>query len=151
MADAEPQVFLSYHRTDVDAAEQVRAQIVAHGVTTWMDQYDIPASAYWPDEIDKGLNQADFVVGLLSPDAVTSRNVKNEWDWALQNGKTLILMMTRNCVVPHRYVSISFIDATGDNAQAALERLTRTPGLRPARPESRLPRTRYALSGGVNI
>ncbi len=87
MATAETQVFISYHRADVDAAEQVRAHLAAHGVATWMDRYDIPAGAYWPDEIDQGLNRADFVVGLLSPDAVASRNVKNEWDWALQNGK----------------------------------------------------------------
>ena len=48
-----------------------------------MDQFDIPVGAYWPDEIDKGLAASDIVVGILSPDAVESRNVKNEWDWAI--------------------------------------------------------------------
>jgi hypothetical protein len=45
-----------------------------------MDQYDIPVGAYWPDEIDKGLSACTVVVGVISPDAVASRNVKNEWD-----------------------------------------------------------------------
>jgi pimeloyl-ACP methyl ester carboxylesterase len=116
-----------------------------------MDQYDIPAGAYWPDEIDKGLNGADFVVGLLSPEAVESRNVKNEWDWALQNGKNLILLMARSCVVPHRYVSINFLDATGEDQTATLDALMRTPGLRPAEPRFQVPRTRYALSNGLSV
>src|SRR5688500_9739039 len=75
------QVFISYHRTDLGVAEQVRAHLLKNGVKTWMDHYDIPAGAYWPDEIDRGLNQSHLVIGLLSPDAIASRNVKNEWDW----------------------------------------------------------------------
>jgi hypothetical protein len=70
-----------------------------------MDQYDIPVGAYWPDEIDKGLSSSDIVVGVLSPEAVESRNVKNEWDWALQNGKPLLLLLARpTAEIPHRYV-----------------------------------------------
>src|SRR5688500_16569419 len=151
MSERGSHVFISYHRADVAVAEQVRAHLIANGVSTWMDQYDISAGAYWPDEIDKGLGAADLVVGLLSPDAVDSRNVKNEWDWSLQNGKNLILLMTRPCVVPHRYVSINFLDATSEDPGAALDALMRTPGLLPAQPKLEMPRTRYALSNGLSV
>ena len=33
---------------------RVRAHFVAVGVRTWMDQFDIPVGADWPDQIDKG-------------------------------------------------------------------------------------------------
>ena len=151
MSERGPTVFISYDRSDVAFAEQIRAHLIANRVATWMDQYDIPAGAYWPDEIDKGLNRADLVIGILSPDAVDSRNVKNEWDWALQNGKGLILLMTRPCVIPHRYVSINFIDATGPDPAAVFHALMRTLGLHPPTPALEIPRTRYALSGGVSI
>jgi pimeloyl-ACP methyl ester carboxylesterase len=144
-----PRVFISYHRADRAIADQVRAHLAANHVTVWMDAYDIPAGAYWPDEIDQALNGADLVVGILSPDAVASRNVKNEWDWAIQNDKDLILLMARSCVIPHRYVSISFIDATGD-LRPALEELRRVPALRSVSAVS-APRTRYARSGEVSI
>ena len=101
------QVFISYQRADESIARRVRELLIASGVRTWMDQADIPVGAYWPDEIDKGLAASDIVVGILSPDAVESRNVKNEWDWAIQNGKPLVLLQVRPCVVPHRYVSIN--------------------------------------------
>jgi pimeloyl-ACP methyl ester carboxylesterase len=151
MTELGSQVFISYHRADLGVAERLRAHLVSKGVKTWMDHYDIPAGAYWPDEIDRGLNQSQLVVGLLSPDAVASRNVKNEWDWALQNDKQLILLMTRPCVIPHRYVSINFIDATADDVSAALDELMRVPGLKPGPSEFPVPRTRYARSGEVSI
>lgn len=87
MTGQQPQVFISYQRTDGDFARQVRAHLAAAGVTTWMDEYDIPVGAYWPDEIDLGLAASDIVVGILSPEAMASRNVKNEWDWAIQIAK----------------------------------------------------------------
>jgi len=151
MSERGPHVFISYHRADLAVAEQVRTHLIANRITTWMDQYDIPAGAYWPDEIDKGLGQSDFVVGLLSPDSVDSRNVKNEWDWALQNGKHLILLMARPCVIPHRYVSINFIDATGSDQSRWLDQLILTAGLRPAQPAMPMPQTRYALSNGLSV
>jgi pimeloyl-ACP methyl ester carboxylesterase len=151
MSERGPHVFISYHRADLAVAEQVRAHLIANQIATWMDQYDIPAGAYWPDEIDKGLGRSDFVIGVLSPDAADSRNVKNEWDWALQNGKHLILLMARPCVIPHRYVSINFIDATGSDQSGWLDMLMLTTGLRPAAPKFRIPQTRYALSNGLSV
>jgi hypothetical protein len=147
----QPQVFISYQRTDSDFARQVRAHLAAAGVLTWMDEYDIPVGAYWPDEIDKGLTASEIVVGVLSPDAMTSRNVKNEWDWAIQNDKSLLLLQYRRCVVPHRYVSINFIDATAADLSAALDELMRVPELQPRPAEIPVPRTRYARSGELNI
>ncbi len=126
---AQPQVFISYQRADATFAQWVRESLVAAGGHTWMDRYDIPAGAYWPDEIDRGLVSSEIVVGILSPDAVESRNVKNEWDWAIQNGKRLLLLQYRSCVIPHRYVSLNYIDATELNSDAALEALVRALGL----------------------
>ncbi len=119
----QPQIFISYQRADGDVAQTVREHLVAHGLRTWMDRYDIPVGAYWPDEIDKGLASTDIVVGILSPNAVESRNVKNEWDWAIANERPLILIQIAPCVIPHRYVSINYIDATRD-PDSALQQLT---------------------------
>ena len=146
-----PQVFISYHRSNLAVAERVRGHLAAHGVRTWMDRYDIPVGAYWPDEIDRGLVESGFVLGLLSPDSVESRNVKNEWDWALQNGKQLVLLKTRPCVIPHRYVSVNFIEADEGRFDQALRELVRLPGLTAAHVDEPIPVTRYARSGDVSV
>jgi tetratricopeptide (TPR) repeat protein len=132
MSARQPRVFISYQRTDGDFARRVREHLAARGVTTWMDAFDIPVGAYWPDAIDTALAASDIVVGILSPDAVESRNVKNEWDWAIQNDKRLLLLQVQPCVIPHRYVSINFIDATASDTTPALEVLLQTLGVGPA-------------------
>jgi pimeloyl-ACP methyl ester carboxylesterase len=148
MADSS-QVFISYQRGDEAFARQVREHLVAAGVETWMDQHDIPVGAYWPDEIDKGLAASDVVVGVLSPDSADSRNVKNEWDWAIANSKRLVLLMVRPCVIPHRYISINYIDATAPDPETALTALLTTLGVTAL--DMTVPQTLYARSGDVNI
>jgi pimeloyl-ACP methyl ester carboxylesterase len=152
MAEQHGRIFISYHRSDLELAGRIRQHLVARGADTWMDQFDIPAGAYWPDEIDKGLEAANTVVGLLSPDSVASRNVKNEWDWAIQNRKPLLLLQAAPCVIPHRYVSINIIDATGASAEPALETLSHSLGLnKPVRNHLPVPTTHYARSGEYSI
>ncbi|MDQ3548145.1 MAG: toll/interleukin-1 receptor domain-containing protein [Chloroflexota bacterium] len=126
MTRRRPQVFISYQRTDRDVACRVREHLRADGFSTWMDRFDIPVGAYWPDEIDRALDSSDTVVGILSPDAAASRNVKNEWDWAIANHRRLVLLQVAACTVPHRYVAINFIDATGPDLDRALAELLRS-------------------------
>ncbi len=145
------QVFISYERNDGDVARQVRAHLAAAGVRTWMDEYDIQVGAYWPDEVDKGLAASDIVVGILSPEAMASRNVKNEWDWAIQNDKRLVLVRVAPTVIPHRYVSINFIDAMDSDHKSALATLLTSLGIEPQADAATPPRTQYARSGDVNI
>jgi pimeloyl-ACP methyl ester carboxylesterase len=117
-----------------------------------MDEIDIPVGAYWPDEIDKGLAASGAVVGILSPAAIESRNVKNEWDWALQNDKRLILVQTALCVIPHRYVSINLIDASAGDLTEALAAVVRVAGVEIAPTSTQaVPQTHYARSGDVSI
>ncbi len=146
-----PQIFVSYQRSDDAIARLVRDRLVQAGVRVWMDQFDIPVGAYWPDEIDTALTASAIVVGILSPDAVASRNVKNEWDWAIQNDKRLLLLQARPCALPHRYISINYIDATGTDPASAIDALLTALGVAAPEPDDAVPETRYARSGSVTI
>jgi len=66
------------------------------------------------DEIDKGLDAADVVVGVLSENSMESGMVKNEWDYALVNKKPLIPVQLRTCKISHHYVRINYIDCARD-------------------------------------
>ncbi len=150
--NVEQRIFISYHRSDSEIARRVRNHLASQGASTWMDEVDIPVGAYWPDEIDKGLAASDTIIGILSAASVESRNVKNEWDWAIQNRKRLVLLQIESCVIPHRYVSINLIDATAQEMPAAIGLVARAAGIEP--PPSTpgaLPETRYARSGDISI
>src|SRR5689334_16297072 len=110
-------IFISYSHEDGDFTRRLRDRLRGWQYETWLDSDDIPRGAYWPDAIDAGLRNADIVVGVMTPDSVASRNVKNEWDWALANGKPLLLLLLRTCEIPHRYVSINYFDFTNGETQ----------------------------------
>jgi pimeloyl-ACP methyl ester carboxylesterase len=146
------QVFISYDRDDAALARHIRERLVEAGVRSWMDAFDIPPGANWPEAIDRGLEESDIVIGILTPSALASRNVRNEWDWAIENHKQLVLVRTAPCVLPHRYVSINLIDAPSGDLDATVEQIVRATGIvEGARPVSAMPRTRYARSGEVSI
>ena len=54
----------------------------------------------------------------MTPAAIASRNVKNEWDWAIANETRLLLVMWEPCKVPVNYVSINRIDVQSDENAA---------------------------------
>ncbi len=150
--DNRQQFFISYHRTDAEIARRLRQHLAAYGARTWMDEVDIPLGAYWPDEIDKGLTASSTVIGVLSWAAIESRNVKNEWDWALQNDKRLILVQTEPCVIPHRYVSLNLIEAATEELTDAFAALVRVAGVESTSTSPPdIPQTHYAQSGEVSI
>jgi hypothetical protein len=109
-------VFISYNREDSLFAQRVRDHVRALGLETWLDVDDIPKGVYWPDAVDEGLRASDVVVGVMTPESVASRNVKNEWDWALDNDKPLLLLRLREAPVPHRYISLNYIECARDEA-----------------------------------
>ncbi len=118
-------IFVSYASQDREVAESLREQIRNWGHDTFMAPDDISAGAYWPDALQQSLENSDAVVGILTPSAIDSRNVKNEWDWAIDNRTPLILVKFEDCKLPFHYVSIQNIDRTKQDNGAALKELER--------------------------
>ena len=116
MSEPSQSIFISYARDDVAFARDLRERLVAFGHDPWMDLFDIPAGARWPDEIDRALRSSDAIIGVMSPASMGSENVKNEWDWAIANQRRLILLLIEPCEIPFHYVSRNYIDLTSDQA-----------------------------------
>jgi predicted ATPase len=118
-------IFLSYSRHDQEFARHLHRWLIDQGHRPWIDVFDIPAGARWPDEIDRALRSSDVVLGVMSASALESPNVKNEWDWAIANDRRLILARVEPCAVPFHYISINYVDFT-DGHDAAFDLLARS-------------------------
>jgi len=96
------EVFLSHSSQDHAMAGRVAEMLRAHGVPVWFSQTDILGAQQWHDEIGAALNRCDWFLVLLSPDAVSSKWVKRELLFALDNDRY------ERHIVPLRYRDCDF-------------------------------------------
>lgn len=113
-------IFISYKREDETFARRLHEFLGEQGYKIWMDVFDIPKGidpendiVGWDDAIDIGLRSSDLVIGVMTPEAVKSHNVLNEWGWALSNNLPLVLIRLKEIEqrdIPHRFGRINYID-----------------------------------------
>jgi WD40 repeat protein len=89
-------VFISYSRKDKAFAEKLNIALQEIGLGSWIDWIDIPPTADWWDQIEKGIESADAFLFLLSPESVVSEVCGREINHAVKNGKRLIPLIARD-------------------------------------------------------
>ena len=103
-------MFISYSRTDIASARQLRDNLLAVGLAVWHDLKDIGAGQWWSQIEDAivGRNSVEHVVLIVSPIALASKIVEREWKIARREGKTV------STVIPPQYKdSIDFKNLAG--------------------------------------
>ena len=80
------EVFISYSRRDLIAAEELRAWLEKAGVRTWMDT-ELVGGARFADEIEIRITKCLAVIVLWTPSSIQSQRVKEEAHKALGFGK----------------------------------------------------------------
>lgn len=76
-------VFLSYVHADRSSAEKVARQLESAGLSPWDPSEEIQPGDNWALKLGHALENADALVVLLSPDAVASKYVQREIEYAL--------------------------------------------------------------------
>ena len=88
-------MFISYSRKDIDSARKLTEAFKGQELDFWIDWEGIPPTVVWWKEIEKGIEEADIFLFLLSPDSVKSPVCKQEIEYAVKNGKRLIPLVVR--------------------------------------------------------
>ncbi|HAX85158.1 MAG TPA: type IV secretion protein Rhs [Cyanobacteria bacterium UBA11370] len=113
------QVFLSYADEDKATMEKVRNSLRREMITVWTNKTDIQTGEAFEDAINRGIEQADNLVFLISPDSVTSYYCQQELDYALSFNKRIIPLLVRDTntlQIPESLRQLHYIDLS-DNAQ----------------------------------
>jgi TIR domain len=79
----EPFLFVSYCHRDRDIVYPEIVRLQKKGFRIWYDEGITPGKV-WPEEIGDALSRAAFFVVFVSPRAMSSKNVRNEINYALQ-------------------------------------------------------------------
>jgi len=79
------QVFLSHAEEDATLAAQVRQSLMRQGFTVWTSKLDIQTGTEFQDAINRGIEEANTIVYLLSPESLRSHYCQQELDYALHS------------------------------------------------------------------
>lgn len=83
-------VFVSYSRKNKDFCRQLTTELQKRELDLWVDWEGIPPTVDWMKEIEKGIEEADTFLAIVSPDWISSKVCIEELDIAVKNGKRLI-------------------------------------------------------------
>jgi hypothetical protein len=92
--DDSMRVFISYARRDLDAVEQLRADLARSNVETWFDRELEGGEKWWATILDQ-VKSCDLFVVALSPDSVASRACRAEFDYAKALDRPFLPVMVR--------------------------------------------------------
>lgn len=103
-------IFVSYSRKDVLFASQLAIALSEVGADVWIDIEDIPAGMKWSTAVQEGLDTADAMLVILSPDSMESKNVEDEWQYFKDHGKPVIPLWWRSAKVHFQLHRLQYID-----------------------------------------
>ncbi|HAJ58483.1 MAG TPA: type IV secretion protein Rhs [Cyanobacteria bacterium UBA8543] len=113
------QVIISYANEDRATMEKIRNSLRQESITVWTNTTDIQTGEVLEEAIKRGIEQADNVVYLLSPDSVKSDFARQELDYALSLNKRIIPVLVREILsepIPNALRDLQYIDLT-DNVK----------------------------------
>jgi len=119
-------IFLSHASADKAFVKALAVDLSALGHRPWLDEWEILGGESIPTRVAEGLEQADFVVVVLSGNSVASQWVENEWQakyWQEVNERrvTLIPLLLSDCEVPTLLKPKKYIDFRHDYGMALEE------------------------------
>ena len=76
-------VFISHAHTDEPLVRKVAAVLEDAGLEVWDDTREIMPGDNWADKVVQALQESDAMVVFLTPDAMRSRWVRRDIEYAL--------------------------------------------------------------------
>ena len=109
------QVFLAYAQADAEVMDFIRRALWRQGLTVWSSHTDIPTGEAFKQAVNRGIEEADSMVYLLSPDALKSKYCQYELKYALALNKRIIPLLVKplgTAESPSELASLQYINLT---------------------------------------
>jgi hypothetical protein len=125
-------IFISHSSTDKAFVRSLAVDLASIGHQPWVDEWEILAGESIVERVGAGIEDADFMVVVLSQSAVSSQWVENEWHakyWTEVNEKRVVIipLVINDCTVPTLLRAKKYVDFRQGYAEA-LEILTKSIG-----------------------
>ncbi len=90
MPDTPISLFISYAHADSALVDRLEADLRKEGCDPWVDRERLAGGLRWRRELQAAVDRSQVLLVVLSPEAVTSENVQQEYGYASEEGKVVI-------------------------------------------------------------
>ncbi len=117
--------FVSYAHENRRFALKISRQLQQHDVLVWLDQWNVDVSdeIEWDREIRQSIDQCETFLLILSPAALNSWLIQEQFLRAVRFQKKIILVMYQACPIPEALVEFPVVNFSDKRYGVALEEL----------------------------
>jgi len=120
--------FLSYNSKDASLARRLALDLESAHISVWLDQWQLKVGEAFEQEIVRGLENAEFVIVLLTRASVASDWVNREWRHKILGEAQfkrvgVIPVRGERCIIPDLLAQRSHADISGGSYPFGLRRL----------------------------
>jgi hypothetical protein len=113
-----PIAFLSHSSIDKSLAQRIALDLSMSGIPVWFYEWEIQVGHSISQRIEEGLDNADFVIVLLTINSVSSEWVQKEWrsvigDEASSHGVRILPVRADDCEIPRLMKDKRYADLRG--------------------------------------
>lgn len=104
------EIFISYSSSDYDTyVTPLVSRLTLEGYSVWLDKNRLDAGVDWLDEINVALTRCSAMVLCVTPRALTSRYVKMEYRYFVDQSKPLIPIICETTSLPVELRGIQYL------------------------------------------
>src|SRR5215469_2979638 len=90
MPDKLTSIFISYAHADSPFVDRLEADLCQHGFAPWVDRHGLAGGQKWRRELEAAVDRSQVLLVVLSPEAMASEYVQQEYGYASDEGKVVI-------------------------------------------------------------
>jgi formylglycine-generating enzyme required for sulfatase activity len=117
-------IFISHSKYDTQFALQLAHALTGIGIDIWTMEADIPAGMKWSTAIQQALNECEAMIVIISPEAMASVNVEDEWQYYLDKKKKLFPLRWKPADAHFQLNRIQYVDFYQREFESAFEQLS---------------------------
>src|SRR5260221_6656465 len=118
-----PKIFISYSSKDKAFVIRLATDLERVGADLWMDSKNIPAGEKWASAIQVGLDQAEIMILVISPNSMGSQNVEDEWQYFHQRKRLIIPVLLEPAKIHYQLNGFERIDFHRKKYEDSFQRL----------------------------
>jgi hypothetical protein len=114
---------MSYSRREVGFVDDLTHRLEKEGFKIWLDYRSLVPGTPWAGQIDKGLEESEVILLVVSKSSMASQYVELEWRRVLKENKRVILLIFEAVDLPQELEQFEWVDFRGNYQKGVKELL----------------------------